>query len=800
MSSPFLCPRDSSDGGGSGGSAVSTNYFGLPVDNYGSPPGSNPGPHTKKNWDMFSQSYSSIPSPKLQKVSPNPEQTHMISLVGSSYRAEEQGHSRTGEHAAHDTATNQPDLRRNTKFSRSFGPGIQAGGLLESHTTYLGTHVHASPMQISPTENLQRGQSNQVPSFGFPNTYSPGIYQSTPGTNIQGEDNSRVNTSLSLPVITHYPLSNSSGEDRRRAETLPTPIDQQSISFISVEDCQRLLQASPEKTLLLDIRPYPQFSQANIMESLNLCIPTTLLKRPSFNTDKLKDTFTNESERRKFLSWKQCAYIIVYDSHTEQTRDATQLMNVLKKFKVEGWRGEARILRGGFTAFAGRFPNQIRQQRQNKANPSGMPARPMSLNLASTVPVAGGCSLPAAAPAEPFFCNIRQNMDLVGGVGQIPVKLPNGLTPEHAKHLPEWLRMASAYEDKGHDVSQKFLKIEQRELHRMREALDSHANYDEKSSTKFRVAGIEKGSKNRYNDIYPFDHSRVRLQDVPSGACDYINANYVGAKLTNKMYIATQAPIPDTFADFWRVVWEHDVRVIVALTAEMERGQIKCHPYWNTNSYGPFKVKALGERRVYVDLQTDTETPEHSSASEKKPSSEGLYSAEDERPYILVRHFTLSHSDYPFKPIREITQLQYSYWPDFGTTSQPSHLLNLIEQCNKIPRGSSPIKFSAEDAQPPGLRPIVVHCSAGCGRTGTFCTVDSVLDMLKQQRTKRATTNDDDRKNNDDNEKWIYDDSTDLIAKTVEDFRTQRPSMVQNLSQFVLCYETVLEWAALHDA
>jgi protein-tyrosine phosphatase len=434
------------------------------------------------------------------------------------------------------------------KSSRSFGPHVQASGLLEPHNNHTDIDVHTSPMQISPMENTQRGQSNPVSSFGFPNTYSPDIYQSTSETNIRSEDNRREIPSLSLPGTTRSPLPNFSGEDRRRADTLPTPIDELPTSFISVDDCERLLQAAPETTLLLDIRPYPQFSQANIVESLNLCIPTTLLKRPSFNTNKLKDTFTNESEKAKFLSWRQSAYIIVYDSNTEQTRDATQLMNVLKKFKVEGWRGEARILRGGFAAFAGRFPNQIRQQRQNKANPSGMQARPMSLNLASTVPVAGGCSLPDAAPAEPFFSNIRQNMDLVGGVGQMPVKLPNALTPQHSKHLPQWLRTASAHEDKGRDVSQKFLKIEQRELHRMREALDSHANYDEKSSTKYRVAGIEKGSKNRYNDIYPFDHSRVRLQDVPSGACDYINANHVRAKLTNKTYIATQAPIPDTFA------------------------------------------------------------------------------------------------------------------------------------------------------------------------------------------------------------------------------------------------------------
>lgn len=523
---------------------MSPNYFGLPVDNHGSPPGSNPGPHTKKNWDLSSHPYSSISSPRSQKVPSNPAQTHMISLAGSTSRAG--GESRTGDRAAHDAATNRPSLQPNTGSSRSVGPGVQTGGLLEPHNSHMDIDVHTSPMQISPMEN-QRGQLNQVPSFDFPKTYSPDVYQSTSGSNTRSEDNRVENLNLSFPGTTRSPPPNS-GEDRRRADTLPTPTDQLAISFISVDDCQRLIQAAPETTLLLDIRPYPQFSQANIMESLNLCIPTTLLKRPSFNTEKLKDTFTNEYEKRKFLSWKQSAYIIVYDSNTEQARDAMLLMNVLKKFKVEGWRGEGRILRGGFTAFASRFPNQIRQQRQSNTKSSGTQARPMNLNLASTVPVAGGCSLPDTAPAEPFFSNIRQNMDLVGGVGQMPLKLPDALTPEHRNHLPQWLRTASAREDKGHDVSQKFLKIEQRELHRMREALDSHANYDEKSSSRYRVAGIEKGSKNRYNDIYPFDHSRVRLQDVPSGACDYINANYVGAKRTNKTYIATQAPIPETFA------------------------------------------------------------------------------------------------------------------------------------------------------------------------------------------------------------------------------------------------------------
>lgn len=169
---------------------------------------------------------------------------------------------------------------------------------------------------------------------------------------------------------------------------------------------------------------------------------------------------------------------------------------------------------------------------------------------------------------------------------------------------------------------------------------------------------------------------------------------------------------------------------------------------------------------------------ERSPTPGSRAATETPHPTGEESPFIMVRHFTLLHSSYPFQPIREITQLQYSYWPDFGTTSQPTHLLKLVEQCNKITRKNSGLGLNIDDAEPPGQRPVLVHCSAGCGRTGTFCTVDSVLDTLKQQLQQQKKS----------------DDSVDLISKTVEDFRKQRPSMIQNLSQFVLCYESVLEW------
>lgn len=102
-----------------------------------------------------------------------------------------------------------------------------------------------------------------------------------------------------------------------------------------------------------------------------------------------------------------------------------------------------------------------------------------------------------------------------------------------------------------------------------------------------------------------------------------------------------------------------------------------------------------------------------------------------------------------------------------------------------------------EGPSPPNVRPLVVHCSAGCGRTGTFCTVDSVIDMLKRQRAERQSKRSrspDAMDIDDDNDSWLFRDDIDLIAKAVEDLRSQRLSMVQSLRQFVLCYESVAEW------
>lgn len=306
------------------------------------------------------------------------------------------------------------------------------------------------------------------------------------------------------------------------------------------------------------------------------------------------------------------------------------------------------------------------------------------------------------------------------------------------------------------------------------------------------------------------------------------------------------------------------------LTAESEGGQLKCHAYWKGSEFGPIRLKPLSEKKVSLDIdkhRSDSTTPPslHSAAEfgrrranttttlESTPTNQNPQ-GQSEAPYVIIRKFALSHAAYPFAPIREITHLHFPAWPDFGTPAQPSHLLALVELANVMQRAALPVETASilgsrlasidsipitwydEPESEARSRPMLVHCSAGCGRTGTFCTVDSVIDMMKRQRqakTAASQANDSQgdvsmadhdegvsplagrdtasqgffdhkptkaqalstRASPEDNASWLHEDTVDLIQKTVEDFREQRLSMVQSLRQYVLCYETILEWS-----
>ncbi|TQS38269.1 hypothetical protein Golomagni_01230 [Golovinomyces magnicellulatus] len=599
----------------------------------------------------------------------------------------------------------------------------------------------------------------------------------------------------------------------------PSSLEDNSI-MASASEVRRIIEQMSEKSfLLLDLRVFPQYSHSRIKGALNLCIPTTLLKRPSFNLKKMSDTFTNELEKEKFSQWPTAKHIIVYDVGSVEKTDAGPALNTLKKFIVEGWKGTSYILQGGFKEFAKDYPSLIDNQsfeeiQSSKINLSLGPSTP------AVAPVAGGCMMPfAKSVANPFFNNIRQNQDLIGGVGQIDIKLPPQITTELMKRFPKWLLGIAEKDDHGKKVSHKYLRLEQEELAIMTEALSSKASYGTQlsDSRSIRLAGIEKGSKNRYNNIWPYEHSRVKLLSRPAGACDYVNASHIKASKSNKRYIASQGPLPATFEDFWSVIWDHDVRVIVMLTAESENGQLKCHNYWSAQNYGQFTLKLLSEKNVSLETHPKNEwgrrraTTFTESSIPPKPTNDQSIA---EAPQGIVRRFELSNSARSSLPNREITQIHYCSWPDFGTPASPSQLLGLVELSNLMQRTvAAPDHIpQLDEPESEDTRPILVHCSAGCGRTGTFCTIDSVIDILKRQRKKNgpdsvihpspfsftighhptrlnktvsAAEND-----------WVWEEGMDLVEKTVEDFRSQRLSMVQNLRQFVLCYETVLEWIA----
>lgn len=334
-----------------------------------------------------------------------------------------------------------------------------------------------------------------------------------------------------------------------RADTVPAKLEAGGPSMMSPAQLEDLMEHTPgSEILLLDLRVSPQYAQSRIKGALNLCIPTTLLKRATFNLEKLQTTFHGEEEQAKFAHWQETSYLVIYDAHSSDKRDALSAMNMTKKFVNEGYSGSINILRGGFNAFAATCPGLV----DRSSGPSGATGLTLGgkggAGGPALPPVLGGVMLPMGGNApNPFFSNIRQNQDLVDGVGQIDVALPQGLSPES---LPRWLKEAADPVDKGKMVSGKFLRIERTEQSRMKDAYGAFKPVEAGNGAeegRVQLSGIEKGGKNRYKDILPFEHARVRLEGRAEGVCDYVNASHIKSTRSHKRYIASQGPLPATF-------------------------------------------------------------------------------------------------------------------------------------------------------------------------------------------------------------------------------------------------------------
>ncbi|XP_048053487.1 protein tyrosine phosphatase receptor type Db isoform X13 [Megalobrama amblycephala] len=196
--------------------------------------------------------------------------------------------------------------------------------------------------------------------------------------------------------------------------------------------------------------------------------------------------------------------------------------------------------------------------------------------------------------------------------------------------------------------------------------------------------------KNRYANVIAYDHTRVSLSNndgVPGG--DYINANFIDGYRRQGAYIATQGPMPDTFSDFWRMVWEQHTANIIMITKLEEKSRNKCDQYWpsrGTETYGLMQVSLLDT----VELAT-----------------------------YCVRTFALFKSGSGEK--REVRQFQFTAWPDQGVPEHPTPFLAFLRR--------------VKACNPPDAGPIAVHCSAGVGRTGCFIVIDAMLERVKQEKT-----------------------------------------------------------------
>ncbi|KAM6945343.1 tyrosine-protein phosphatase non-receptor type 4-like [Aplochiton taeniatus] len=249
--------------------------------------------------------------------------------------------------------------------------------------------------------------------------------------------------------------------------------------------------------------------------------------------------------------------------------------------------------------------------------------------------------------------------------------------------------------------------------------------YRKKPGMSMTCARLPKNvSKNRYRDISPYDATRVILR----GEKDYINANYInmeipGSNMVNR-YIACQGPLPSTCADFWQMTWEQSSSLVVMLTTQVERGRVKCHQYWpclaGSTSYGAFQVACV---------------------------------TEEGGPAFVVRELTLTHLE--SKKRHSLTQVQYVSWPDHGVPEDSTDFLKLVSLVRSKRRGKEE-------------EPVVVHCSAGIGRTGVLITMETAMCLLEAGEP-------------------VY--PLDIVRA----MRDQRSMMIQTLSQYKFVCEAILK-------
>ncbi|KYO36656.1 receptor-type tyrosine-protein phosphatase O isoform A [Alligator mississippiensis] len=225
--------------------------------------------------------------------------------------------------------------------------------------------------------------------------------------------------------------------------------------------------------------------------------------------------------------------------------------------------------------------------------------------------------------------------------------------------------------------------------------------------------------KNRYTNILPYDFSRVRLVSMnEEEGLDYINANYIPGYNSPQEYIATQGPLPETRNDFWKMVLQQKSQIIVMLTQCNEKRRVKCDHYW------PFTEEPIAYGDITVEMLS-----------------------EEEHTDWVYRNFRISYAD----EVQDVMHFNYTAWPDHGvpTTNAAESILQFVQMVRQQSTKSR--------------GPMIIHCSAGVGRTGTFIALDRLL-------------------------QHIHDHEFVDILGLVSDMRSHRMSMVQTEEQYIFIH------------
>lgn len=737
-----------------------------------------------------------------------------------------------------EVATASPKTRRNVLLLRLLMPGRHAAKLTSG--SLASARPNDSFPKIDEELPTQLSQSAVDPRFAFNRSFTesgfptkPALHKSTTSmpldvmTEVPGLTLRKQNTLPSILPQQGVSFNAIKIEQAKRSLYVPSVENMRSailglspnISYLPASEIASIIGSNTidpitnlNSLLIMDVRSFADFAKGNVASSLNVCPPLTLLRRPTFTLTKCVNSLPTY-ERLLFLNYLHfntknvtlntefnnsqrglhgLPPIFVYDNNN-YSANVYHMCKKLVDHSCWGAKSDPPIylLDGPFLDLSLKYGPLITSGKSETIDVSTLeiscllePATKSegddisirldtsfrlrttecshstaaipSFNIDNTTPSVSNFSLPQNLPQCAF--KIRHNEEVLGFDLNLKVdSVVSQISSAELERLPKWLKDTVSSSD---HIKDGFKKLEMSEKVRLNNALSLEGKPElvtpggSMEVSPVINCGLDYGHKNRYKDIFLYDHSRVKLQADSiyddQLDCDYINASYLepGAEFVGLMLgdeasktqlvrdlkaIATQGPLDETIGDFWKCVIDQKCLLVISLTEEFEGGFHKCSAYWKPGVY------KSGSSEVMVNL-----------------------SKEETAGKFLIRSFTVATDGKQ----SHVLQIQLNKWQDMSVSVNPLDILCIV----------SLKQFILDQVKPKSGYSTISHCSAGCGRTGVFCAVDSMIGLLKH---------------NDNQCELPYDP----VYELVNGLRRQRILMVQTLRQYGLVYDVLVQYA-----